>query len=181
MMGLIISIYKKKKFNTFCNLMWYWVVQEFIVREMPQCFYNNTGILRNNSYDFMSICFANILCFNHHLSKTENKTFYMQICLREFMCLWSFFSSIESKSCAHSLGLLFKSFDTLKNLLETTELLFFKKKENKWMTWQCKFSYHSSIKAACLLSSTVTLQDHLSFTSVLITKSISTTRLQVNI
>lgn len=125
MMGLMISIYKKKKFNTFCNLMWYWVVQEFIVREMPQCFYNNTGILRNNSYDFMSICFANILCFNHHLSKTENKTFYMQIFLREFMCLWSFFSSIESKSCAHSLGLLFKSFDTLKNLLETTELLFF--------------------------------------------------------
>lgn len=113
--------------------MWYWVVQEFIVREMPQCFYNNTGILRNNSYDFMSICFANILCFKHHLSKTENKTFHMQICLREFMCLWSFFSSIESKSCAHSLGLLFKSFDTLKNLLETTELLLKKKKKiSEW-------------------------------------------------
>lgn len=43
------------------------------------------------------------------------------------------------------------------------------------MTFQCKFSYHSSIKAACVLSPTVTLKDHLSFISVLITKNIFTT------
>lgn len=45
-----------------------------------------------------------------------------------------------------------------------------------YMTFQWEFSWHSGTKAACLLSSTVTLQEYLSFTSVLITKIISNTR-----